>query len=283
VYVIIFTVILLVSWLSKRDIDHSLRRARRSEAALRRERNSLEIKVAERTRELEQAQVEKMLELHRFAEFGRFTSTLLHELANPLTSVSLELEQLASTQESAMIRQARKGVAHMEEYVTAARRQLRNQSEERIFDAGDEIRRVVAFLEPKARNHQIRLIATVSSGLLLFGDSIKFDQIIANLIANAIDAHDNHKPDKKRPVRIQARQKSGFVEIIVTDHGVGIQNHELLKIFEPFYTTKVSERGTGIGLAITKRAVEEFEGTITAASSPASGTTFTVRLPAYEP
>ncbi len=134
VYILIFTIIFLVSWLSNREIEFSLKLAKQSEKELIAERNMLEIKIKRRSQELERAQVEKSMELYRFAEFGRLSSSFLHDLANPLTVVSLNLEQLSTRRKSRVVSQAQKGVTHMEEYVQSARRQLRSQSEHMRFD-----------------------------------------------------------------------------------------------------------------------------------------------------
>lgn len=278
-YLIFFLVILVISWLYNRDIESSLRRAHASERALKRERNSLEVKVRQRTCQLEQAHVENMLDLHRFAEFGRLSATMLHDLANPLTSVSLELEQLELKGYSAAIKRARAGITHMEEYVVAARRQLNSQSEETVFDTEDEITKVLAFLTPKAQNSQLRITSKLVSGARLLGDSIRFDQIVANLVANAIDAS-VLTSGKRAAIEVTTTATPTTVTLRVKDRGIGIPADELKKIFEPFYTTKQSERGTGIGLYITKHTVEgAFHGTIRVTSTSHAGTVFTVELP----
>ncbi len=282
-YACMFIVIISVTWLSNRDIESSLLRVRQSEAELRRERNTLEVKVRERTRELERAQVEKMLELHRFAEFGRLSSTLLHELANPVTSVSIELEQLESSGHAGNIGLARKGIAHIEQYIDAARRQLRNESEVKAFDSCAEVKRVVGFLEPVAKKQGVIIETELQRGLTLYGDSIKFNQIMANLVANAIDAYYNDPLLERSKVRVSSQRRQHKLEIIVHDRGVGIPAAERSKIFEPFYTTKTSPRGTGIGLTITRRMVrEDFHGTINVSSGRRTGTSFKVVMPLYE-
>ena len=75
----IFCIIMTVSWLSNREIERSLRRARTSEAALKEERDMLEITVEDRTRELQKTQSEKIAQLYRFAEFGKLASGLFHD------------------------------------------------------------------------------------------------------------------------------------------------------------------------------------------------------------
>lgn len=281
VYSIMFLIIALVSWLSNREIDHSLRRARESELELLQERVSLERKVRERTKALEKAHVEKVLDLQRFAEFGKLSSTLLHELANPLTSVSLDLQQLEGKNRSKLIGRVREGIEHMEQYVEAARRQLRNQSEIKVFDLALEIERVAGFLGGKARKQHVRIELDLEKDLELKGDSIRFDHIISNLVTNAIDAYDEMPEMQDKVVKVSMRHRGQVAEIVIQDQGRGIRPEQLPHLFEPFYTTKETIRGTGIGLTITKQAVEEaFQGTIEVAKTPKQqGTQFVVRLP----
>lgn len=279
-YSITFIIIALVAWLSNGEIERSLARARRSEQALLKERQLLERKVKERTKALEKSHVEKMLDLQHFAEFGQLSSTLLHELANPLTAVSIDLERLEGQNRSELISRAREGITHMEKYVEAARRQLRNQSEIKLFNVATEIERVAGFLRARARIQHVVIKLDLLNGVSLKGDSIRFNHIISNLLTNAIDAYDDVKTDKEKIVEITMIRQSQNIEIVVSDHGSGIAEDELPHLFEPFYTTKGTIRGTGIGLAITKQAVEEsFQGTITASYNVGQGTRFTVRLP----
>jgi signal transduction histidine kinase len=280
VYCVMFLIIALVSWLSNREIDHSLNRARQSEKELLEERNSLERKVRARTKALEKAHVEKLLDLQRFAEFGRLSSTLLHELANPLTSVSLDLQQLEGQSRSKLIGRVREGIDHLEQYVETARRQLRNESEIKVFDIATEIERIAGFLGAKARAQRVEIELMLAPDIRLRGDSIRFDHIISNLLANAIDAYDDVETSGPKKVIISMAHKGAVVEIIVQDFGRGITEAQMARLFEPFYTTKETSRGTGIGLTITKQAVEEaFQGTITVTHSSRSGTQFKVRLP----
>jgi len=96
IHVVTLSIITLISWLSNREIEKSLHRARTSEAALKKERDMLEVRVVQRTKELQKAQLDKMIHLYRFADFGRLASGLLHDLVSPLTTVALNLDHLQS-------------------------------------------------------------------------------------------------------------------------------------------------------------------------------------------
>lgn len=280
VFGVTFALVAVVAWLSNQQIEQSLRRARESEKALRLERNLLEVRVRERTKELERAQVEKLEELNRFAEFGRISSTLLHELANPLTSAVLNLESIKGKRTSKLYDQLHESISYMEQYVTNARRQLRRESEVSTFAVAEEIRRVAGFMQPKARAMNVKLELNLDTSLQLNGDSVKFDQIISNLLGNAIDANETLLPEAIKAIRIGLAQHGKLLSISVRDYGIGISKKDLPHVFDAFYTTKLSDRGTGLGLTITRRSVEEdFGGTIAVTSSKRGGTCFTLKIP----
>lgn len=110
----------------------------------------------------------------------------------------------------------------------------------------------------------------------LTGNAQKIEQVLINLMVNAGQA----MPDDRRgTVTVRTRYEDGKVVIEVADDGKGMNEKTLKQIFDPFFTTKRAKGGTGLGLAIAYRIVEEHGGTISVASAPDAGTTFTMRLP----
>ncbi len=93
-YAVLMMVITVIVWIFDNGLNKALRRAHISEVALKQERNDLEIKVIERTAQLRELEAEKIEQLYRLAEFGRLSSGVFHDLINPLTAVSLNLEQI---------------------------------------------------------------------------------------------------------------------------------------------------------------------------------------------
>jgi signal transduction histidine kinase len=286
-YAIIFGIISLVSWLANREIDRSLQRARISEAALAKERDSLELKVTERTQELEQIQLVRLMELQRLAEFGRFSANLLHEIGNPVTAASLNLEQVRHHPQSELVLQARKSLQHLERYLTTARKQLKGQGELAVFSIHHELNQLVDILLPNARNNNVTIELREAGSYQLYGDAVKFNQLLSNLILNAIEAYNPQSSTGSRDliIVIAVTRQSQKIIITIRDHGAGIASRALPYIFEPFYSTKPdSSRSMGIGLAMVKQFVEQdFHGTITVTSSPKAGTVFTVSLPNKRP
>lgn len=281
VYGFTFGVIALVSWLSNREIERSLAQARRSERALMEERRNLEVKVAQRTKQLEKAQVEKMLEMHRFAELGRMGSALLHDIANPLTAISLTLSQPGDKKnQQNLLKQVREDLDIMERYIEGARRQLRNQSEIKEFSVKDEIQQICDLFATTIREMKVEIKTDIDPSIELKGDSVQFNHIVSNLLSNAIDAYQGVE-GKRKPIHISVRKKDLNIYIEVKDFGKGIDKAALPHIFEPFYSTKQEGRKSmGIGLAIAQDTVKEaFAGDISVQSSAKQGTIFTVALP----
>lgn len=290
--IIIFLVICTVSWLSNREIERSLARAHRSEESLRKERDKLEITVEERTRELKEAQLEKIGQLYSLAEFGRLSSGLFHDLMNPLTAVSLNVEKAKSEEQikSGDLSQAKKyldqafvAAQRMERFIAAVRKQIGKKDVKKLFSPRVEIEQVIDILSYKANLSNVRIILSESSSTDIVGDPVQWSQIMLNLISNGIDAYDQiPKHRDNRVVQIALMENKTNILCTVRDYGVGIAEENLDKVFEPFFTTKAGQtgKGTGIGLSLVKRMIEKgFDGSITLESAPDLGTTCRVILP----
>ncbi len=273
-------VIMTVSWLSNREIERSLARAVASEADLKQERDSLEVKVKARTKELELAQREKIIELSRFAEFGRLTSNVIHELVTPLTTVALNLEQMDDEGHSERLRRAIESTNRMERYIESARKQLQHQSEFVVFSLGKEIRAAVEFLRPQADKAQVQIEFVQFDELELGGNPIKFHQMATNLVSNAVSAYSPDSGPGPRRVTLELRQVGEQAQLSVQDFGSGIPAQYIGKVFDPFFTLKKPDQGMGIGLSLVKEIAEhEFKGKIEVMSNKSNGTLFTVTVP----
>lgn len=279
-YIAILCLIALVSWLTNREVNRSLQQARSSEAALAKERDSLEIKVIERTRELEQAQQQRIVELQRLAEFGRLSAMLLHEIANPLTAASLNLEQCEG-QKSHLITQALQNLQQMERYLEATRQQLRTHGNLSTFSVRQELYHIARVMVPLARHAGVKLTIERPGNYSLYGDPVKFNQLVANLIANALDAYTTSLPtNSTKRVSVSVKQDGQWLNLWVTDWGNGISAEALPHVFDTFYTTKgQSGHGLGIGLSTVKQYVTvDFRGSIKVKSSQRLGTQFNIKL-----
>ena len=109
----------------------------------------------------------------------------------------------------------------------------------------------------------------------ILGDTTQITRALHNVLINAIQA----STDKKGAVAVSCVQKDFYVDIRVEDTGSGMSPEQMAKIFDPYFTTKQSRSGTGLGLYITKKVVEDHSGSTKVESTPGLGTIFTIRLP----
>lgn len=285
----VFLVIATVSWLSNREIEKSLVRARKSEAELKEERDMLETRVHERTEQLRLAEMEKMSQAYRFVEFGRLASGFFHDLSNPLLALSLNIDQIAevggSTRDelSGHVTRAQRATGHIQALMGALRKHLSRETEQTEFSPAEVLEDVVSVLSSYARMHGVELSFYGTSDARLFGGRVAFTQVCTNLISNAVESHPPLMEDDgshERRVTVTVTHDTEAVCIIVRDTGSGIPAEKLQSIFEPFFSTKDPARGLGIGLPLAKRIVEkEFGGAIHVHSVVGTGTTFTVCFP----
>jgi two-component system sensor histidine kinase SenX3 len=131
-----------------------------------------------------------------------------------------------------------------------------------------------------ADNAEITITTDAPSGFRVLGDEPLLVTALANLVSNAI-AYSPHGSQ----VSISRRSRDGFVEIAVTDRGIGIARKDQERVFERFFRSdKARSRatgGSGLGLAIVKHVAANHNGTITLWSQPGTGSTFTLAIPAY--
>jgi signal transduction histidine kinase len=279
---ILFLAIGIFLWLANREIEHTLQRAQWTEQVLMEERDNLEQKIAERDYELRQAQLSRLLEQERLAEFGRLSAAVLHDLATPLATASLSLAEASKSPGPASLNIVRRSLERIEQYLSTARHQLQPTAV-RSFSVRQETRSVIAMCQPTARQHQVQLRLVGKADTRLTGDPVKFGRLLANLIINAIEAYPAASVDtisQKRQVEIRYFQYHSQAVVAVQDFGAGIPAAIRQKIYEPFVTTKPSsQNNSGIGLTLVKRYVEQdFRGRLGLRTSR-SGTCFKVYFP----
>lgn len=280
-----FLIIALVSWLFNRDLYKALERAHQSESKLRQQKQKLEIMVEKRTQELRHAQIEKIEQLHRFSVIGKSASGLFHDLVTPMALISLNLHKLKTSQNyrisdtEVLIERALRGIHKLQNYVDAARKQIQTQDILKYFSLEEEINQSIDLLYSRARDKNIIIAFIRDKDIKIYGNPIKFSQMITNLISNAIESYiRSAKKDKKVEIRL-TRIKDNVI-MKVRDWGRGIPTSNQNYIFEPLFTTKGHIGNTGIGLSISKDIVKKnFSGIIQMESEVGKGTTFTVQFP----
>lgn len=254
---------------------------------LKNEKNLLKIKIAEKTKELKIAQAKEMAQFYRFAEFGKLSGGLFHDLANPLTAVLLNINKAKIDSESLPdsilikeeISQALKASEKMKALIVSVRKQINFQDQQENFSLNQEIEEAIAILNYKAQKNQTEIFFEADENIIIKGNPIKFNQIVTNLLSNAIDSFDGYRAGERGVIIILSRLKDN-IELKIIDNGKGMEESVSNQIFEPFFTTKNNGDGLGLGLSIIKEIVEEsFSGKISVHSAINHGSTFIIDIP----
>jgi signal transduction histidine kinase len=239
---------------------------------------------------------EQRRRLDRLALLGEMSAVMAHEIRNPLAGVMAGIEHLLTKFEEgddrheAMERILKEGerVNHIiEDILLISRPPQLNLAPCAMSEV---IEGAISLLEERATEQRVEVKKRLDSDLpFVRGDRARLHQALSNLVLNAIEA----MPDGGE-LSITATGSTrgdiegggegaplwgegGHVEVEIRDTGVGIKQEDLEKIWEPFWTTKV--RGTGLGLPITRRIINEHGGQVEVESEPGVGTKFIMRLP----
>ncbi len=280
IFSIFYLLIMIVAWLYNREIERSLWRAIRSERALKEERDLLEIRVAERTDELQRTQLEKMQQLNRLAELGQLSSGLFHDLLNLLNTLSLRMDD----ETDPSLANAFNTTKQIENFTQAVRKQIGDAGGQTSFSLIKGIDHVIQLVHYKADKENVRIVFLNDSDrdIVHFGIPFKFQEVVINLLLNAIESYENIPRNnvRNRIIEISIDKTNGAATLHIRDNGCGMTPEILARIFELFFTTKDASKGIGIGLATTKKIIEEdLAGTITVQSEPGRGSLFTVTFP----
>ena len=262
-YATIFFVFALISWLSRNQMEQSLKRALAAEAKIEREKELLAQRLEEQTKHLKESQLQEMQQLYRFAELGQLSTLLLHDLANHLSVLTLDIDDIEQRHKrSEAILRAKDSIGHLDHMVSQVREQLHESSQSIAFSPAKVINETIDTLSSKAGKFHVTVEAQnqLAKNLQLTGDPLRFSQIIAILTTNAIESY-RDKSSKDNKVAIHSTVKENTLTITVTDHGSGITKKQRDRLFTPFQSTK--SQGMGIGLFIAKNMIEShFNGRI---------------------
>ncbi len=221
------------------------------------------------------------------------TRGISHELGQPLTNIRYTIqfyskvfnEQLSKTEVleifSSILEETERmgGLIKRLSPITSSRNTIE------YIDIIEKIKKRVAAEMVKIRKYRINVNIKETIPIHLFIDPIKFDQIISNLLLNAIDAIDSNtkinKQNHKRQIYISIDDDDQFVKIFFTDTGTGIPIENRAKIFEPFFSTKPTGKGEGLGLFIVWNLIKSMGGVIHLDVKYKHGTSFVIVFPKH--
>jgi two-component system, NtrC family, sensor kinase len=227
----------------------------------------------------------ELVQAERLATIGKMAAHITHEIRNPLSSIGLNVElleeevQKTGEREPAQLVAAIKGEVDRlsrisEQYLSVARRPRPQLERERIDDLVGEL---LAFVRPELSRGSVVSRFEVDEGVPdVLLDESQMRQALLNLIRNAREAM-----PKGGELSIEVRRAAGGgVDLIIADRGTGVPEEVRSAIFDPFFTTK--QRGTGLGLAVTREIVQTHHGEIACEARAGGGTLFRIHLPEAE-
>jgi len=294
-----------ISWWALQQRRRRLEERVASRKALQRATEELERKIAQRTQELLDANQRleakyvklqeaehllrttqnELVQAGKLAMLGQMAAGVTHELNQPLAAIRAFADNAVTFLARGQGDKASENLAHIS--AASARMgaiigQLKGfarKSHETVstVDLAQAAQASALLLESDFRRHGVQFALDVRAPAQVLGDAVRTEQVLINLLRNALDAVECAEV---RKVEVILEREGGEAVVRIRDSGDGIPEQVAPHLFEPFFTTKASGKGLGLGLAISSSIVQAMNGQLTAQNHAGGGAEFVVRLPA---
>ena len=272
-------------WLTGRRAANRALFFQRESAELRELNRRLQSEIAERQKVQADLQVaeQTVAQTQKLAALGEMSAAVSHELTQPLAAMKTYLagaRLLVSRRRPEEALAAFTRIDGLIERMGAITKQLKSYArkgseEAKPVDVRNAVFGALAMMEPQLKSRSVTISRTLpAEPVIILGDSLRLEQVIVNLVRNALDATQHVKSPQ---IDILLAKGDETAELTVRDNGEGIK--DLGSLFEPFYTTKEPGDGVGLGLAISSGIVGDLGGRMTARNSAEGGAVFRVTLP----
>lgn len=258
---------------------------------LRTANDALEEKYAtlKQTENILRSTQNELVQAGKLAMLGQMAAGMTHELSQPLAAIHAFSDNAVQFIQRGQIAQVEENLAHIS-HASARMGKIIGQLKGFARKSGEsivavDIRQVVEaavlLLRNELRQQEVSIGIQVPDDIpvKVMGDAVRTEQVLINLLRNAIDAVQSAPPPAEKRVTILVECVGNFAVIRICDTGPGIADDVAPRLFEPFFTTKPSGKGLGLGLAISSSIVQAMDGRLTAGNTPQGGAEFTVYLP----
>ncbi|HYP28423.1 MAG TPA: ATP-binding protein [Blastocatellia bacterium] len=228
---------------------------------------------------------EKLNQAERAAVIGRLTQAVAHEIRNPLNVINLSIDHASTRyapEDEARRKQFTRLLSSIKDEIARLNRMVSDvlnfgrpaRMAVETVDLNQLVGETMSLVRAQADEQGVEVsFENDSEPVRVQGDQERLKSCVSNIAINALQAMPGGGHLSARVVK-----NNGYVEVSISDTGVGIPEEALPKIFDAYYSTK--QTGFGLGLAVTKKIIEEHQGSIDVKSEIDGGTTFTLRLPA---
>lgn len=221
----------------------------------------------------------KLINLVALINLGKVTSSLIQEIRNQLSIISLVLQNAEINHQSIeYLEYAKTAVEQIDRFSRLEYFDFFKEIELEVFSLNVELNNLLILFKRKLKQENVKIFLQNNQNYQLYADRVKLDLVIANLILNAIEAYQNIDREEKH-IFIKLIKKPRNLLIKVKDYGQGIEPKNLVKIFEPYFTTKNSNQALGLGLYISQLVMQRaFSSKIKVESILNQGSTFTLYI-----
>lgn len=253
--------------------------------ALAKKSEELEAQVKEKIDELRQKDAAIMRQ-SKYVTIGETIANISHQWRQPLNDLWLIIQSLASKYKSDKLSEpkfdefmgeSKRLVSYMSDTIDDFQTFSKPDKEKVVFCLNDMVDRAISIVNSSLISNNIKLEKSEDGRYMVFGTPSEFAQAVLNIINNARDAFSGKNIESKF-ISVDVSSLAGIVVVSIEDNAGGIDGDVLETIFEPYVTTKYSKGGTGIGLYITRQAIEQCDGGAIEACNVEHGAKFTIIL-----
>ncbi len=221
-------------------------------------------------------------ESERLKFLGNLVANFAHEIKNPLNGLSIATQRLVKefSQEDKeyihLTTTIKKEIEALNktlnDFLSLARPKIKEYKE---FNLTLVVKDTIALIKEQANRDNIQLKCNIKKDIKLRGNMGDFKRAVLNILINAVDAFSDIK-DRKKLITIDLAEHGDFIQLKIADNGKGMDSEEQERIFTPYFTTK--KKGTGLGLFIAQKIINDHNGEINITSEPDSGTEFDIHI-----